>query len=71
MGWLIVVAVVPLFARMSKAGLFWLIAGGLSYTAGVAFFATDSRLKYGHLIWHLFVIAGTTCHYFMVLWYAA
>jgi len=71
MGWLIVIAVVPLFARMSTAGLFWLIAGGLSYTAGVAFFATDSRLKYGHLIWHLFVIAGTTCHYFMVLWYAA
>jgi channel protein (hemolysin III family) len=60
MGWLIVVAVAPLFARMSTAGLFWLIAGGLSCTAGVAFFATDSRLKYGHLIWHLFVIAGTT-----------
>ena len=71
MGWLIVVAVVPLFARMSTAGLFWLISGGLSYTAGVAFFATDSRLRYGHLIWHLFVLAGTTCHYFMVLWYAS
>ena len=71
MGWLIVIAVVPLFARMSTAGLFWLVAGGLSYTAGVVFFATDSRLKYGHLIWHLFVIGGTTCHYFMVLWYAA
>jgi hemolysin III len=71
MGWLIVIAVVPLVARMSTAGLIWLIAGGLSYTAGVAFFAADSRLKYGHLIWHLFVIAGTTCHYFMVLWHAA
>jgi hemolysin III len=71
MGWLIVIAVVPLFARMSTEGLFWLVAGGLSYTTGVAFFATDSRLKYGHLIWHLFVITGTTCHYFMVLWYAA
>ena len=71
MGWLIVIAVGPLVARMSTAGLFWLIAGGLSYTAGVAFFATDSRLKYGHLIWHLFVLTGTTCHYFMVLWYAA
>jgi hemolysin III len=71
MGWLLVIAVVPLFTRMSTAGLFWLVAGGLSYTAGVAFFATDSRLKYGHLIWHLFVIGGTTCHYFLVLWYAA
>jgi predicted membrane channel-forming protein YqfA (hemolysin III family) len=43
----------------------------ISATAGVAFFATDSRVPYGHLIWHLFVIAGTTCHYFLVLWYAA
>ena len=71
MGWLLVIAIKPLFARMPTAGLFLLIAGGLSYTAGVAFFATDSRLKYGHLIWHLFVITGTTCHYFVVLWYAA
>ena len=71
MGWLLVIAVKPLFANMPTAGLFWLIAGGLSYTAGIAFFATDSRLKYGHLIWHLFVMAGTTCHYFLVLWYAA
>ncbi|MEN8809032.1 MAG: hemolysin III family protein [Desulfobacterales bacterium] len=71
MGWLLVIAVKPLFARMPTDGLFLLSAGGLSYTSGVAFFATDSRLKYGHLIWHLFVIAGTTCHYFLVLWYAA
>ena len=71
MGWLIVIALKPLLDRMPSAGLHLLIAGGLSYTAGVAFFATDSRLPYGHLIWHLFVIAGTTCHYFLVLWYAA
>lgn len=70
MGWLVVVAVQPLVARMPAAGLLWLLAGGLSYTTGVAFFATDSRLQYGHLIWHLFVIAGTTFHYFAVLWYA-
>ncbi len=71
MGWVIVIAVDPLLARVPTAGLLWLLAGGLSYTAGVAFFATDSRLQYGHLIWHLFVIAGTACHYFAVLWYAA
>ena len=70
MGWLIVIAFDPLFARVPKTGLFLLIAGGMSYTAGVAFFATDSWLKYGHLIWHLFVVAGTACHYFAVLWYA-
>ena len=71
MGWLLVIALKPLFASMPSTGLFLLIAGGLSYTAGVAFFATDSRIPYGHLIWHLFVITGTTCHYFLVLWYAA
>jgi hemolysin III len=70
MGWLIVLAVKPLYASMSSTGLFLLIAGGLSYTVGVGFFATDSRLRYGHLIWHLFVIAGTMCHYFLILWYA-
>ncbi len=71
MGWVIVIAVDPLIERVPAAGLAWLIAGGLSYTVGVAFFATDSRLQYGHLIWHLFVLAGTTCHFFAVLWYAA
>lgn len=70
MGWVVVIAVDPLFARVPTAGLLWLLAGGLFYTAGVVFFATDSRLKYGHLIWHLFVIAGTVCHYFAVFWYA-
>lgn len=71
MGWLVVIAVDPLFARMPVAGLLWLLAGGLCYSAGVAFFAMDTRLRYGHLIWHLFVMAGTTCHYLAVLWYAA
>jgi hemolysin III len=71
MGWLVVVAVDPLFARVPKAGLLWLLAGGLFYTAGVAFFAADSRLRFGHLIWHLFVMAGTASHYLAVLWYAA
>lgn len=71
MGWLVVIAVDPMLERMPVAGLLWLLAGGLFYTSGVAFFATDSRLRYGHLIWHLFVMAGTTCHYFAVLGYAA
>ena len=71
MGWLAVISVEPLLSNMPTAGLFLLIAGGLSYTVGVAFFAADSRIPYGHLIWHLFVITGTTCHYFLVLWYAA
>ena len=71
MGWLILIAVDPFFAHVPVAGLIWLVAGGLAYTAGVAFFATDAHLHYGHFIWHLFVLTGTTCHYFAVLWYAA
>ena len=71
MGWVVVIAVDPLFARVPTEGLLWLLAGGLSYTFGVFFFATDSRLQFGHLIWHLFVLVGTVCHYFAVLWYAA
>ena len=71
MGWVVVIAVDPLLTRVPTAGLLWLVAGGLSYTAGVVFFATDSRLQYGHFVWHLFVMAGTVCHYFAVLWYGA
>ncbi|MBI1732669.1 MAG: hemolysin III family protein [Gammaproteobacteria bacterium] len=71
MGWLILIAVNPLYARVPTSGLLWLVAGGVAYTIGVAFFAADSRLRYGHFIWHLFVMAGTACHYFAVLWYAA
>lgn len=71
MGWLIVLSGNQLWAKVPTAGLIWLIAGGLFYSLGVIFFATDSRLPYGHLIWHFFVMAGTTCHYFAVLWYAA
>ncbi len=71
MGWLIVIAAAPLSERVPASGLLWLVAGGLAYTIGVFFFALDSRLRYGHFIWHLFVMAGTACHYFAVLWYAA
>lgn len=69
MGWLFVVGVKPLWANMDPWGMLWLLAGGVAYTGGVAFFAAD-RLRFGHLIWHLFVIAGTACHYIAVLRYA-
>jgi len=71
MGWLCVVAIEPLLQRMPPAGLLLLAGGGLSYMAGVAFFTVDSRVRYGHFIWHLFVLAGTCCHFFAVLGYAA
>jgi hemolysin III len=71
MGWLILIAINPLYTRVPASGLLWIVAGGVAYTTGVAFFAADSRLQYGHFIWHLFVMAGTVCHFFAVLWYAA
>ena len=71
MGWLVVIAVKPMLASIATPGLVLLAAGGLCYTLGVAFFALDSRMRYGHFVWHLFVIAGTTCHFFAVLFYAA
>jgi hemolysin III len=70
MGWLALIAVRPFWLHVPPAGLLWLLAGGLSYTAGVAFFAAR-RLRYAHFIWHLWVFTGTGCHFFAVLWYAA
>jgi hemolysin III len=70
MGWLAMIAVRPLSIHVPLAGLVWLLAGGVSYTVGVAFFAAR-RLRYAHFIWHLWVLTGTGCHFFAVLWYAA
>jgi hemolysin III len=68
MGWLVIVAAVPLFRNLSPAGTIWLITGGLAYTGGVVFYALDGKLRYGHFVWHLFVLAGSICHFFAVLY---
>jgi hemolysin III len=70
MGWLAVIAVNPLLQAIPVAGVILLAAGGLAYTIGVAFFVLDSKFRYAHFVWHLFVVAGTACHYFAVLHYA-
>jgi hemolysin III len=70
MGWLAVVAIKPMLELVPLPGVLLILGGGLAYTGGLAFFAAP-RLRYGHFIWHLFVVAGTTCHFFAVLWYAA
>jgi hemolysin III len=70
MGWIAVIAVQPMFERMAAAGLVWLLAGGLCYTAGAVVFLFDSRIRYAHFVWHLFVMAGSTCHFFAALWHA-
>ena len=70
MGWLILAAAKPLWQAMPTGGLFWLVAGGVAYTAGVGFYAAG-RMRYAHFVWHLFVLAGTACHFVAVLRYAA
>ena len=69
MGWLVIIAVRPLMQKMPLPGLLWLAGGGLAYTAGVAFYMAK-RVRFAHFVWHLFVLGGTACHYFAVLWYA-
>lgn len=70
MGWAALALIRPLWLHMQPAGLAWLFAGGIAYTAGVAFYLLHDRLRYSHLLWHLFVLAGTGCHFVMVLGYA-
>lgn len=70
MGWLVLIAIKPLAGNVQSWGLFWLVAGGMAYTAGVGFYAAR-RMRYAHLVWHLFVLAGTACHFVAVLRYAS
>ena len=71
MGWLALVAVVPLWEALTPAGFGWLLAGGACYTLGIVFYATDHKVRHGHGLWHLFVLAGSICHFVTVLLYVA
>ena len=71
MGWLIVVAFTPLRRALPAAGIAWLAAGGVIYTAGIIFFALSKRVVHMHGVWHLCVIGGSACHYVAVLRYIA
>jgi hemolysin III len=68
MGWLVCIEAKSLFASVPHNGIIWLFAGGISYTGGVVFYLWD-RLPFNHAIWHLFVIAGSVCHFLAVLFY--
>jgi hemolysin III len=61
MGWLIVFALGPLLRELPLAGVWWLVAGGVTYSAGIIFYAWH-RLPFNHAIWHLFVLGGSACH---------
>jgi hemolysin III len=69
MGWIVVIAIKPMIAAVPQAGLMWLLAGGLFYTFGIVFFVLDSRWKFAHFIWHVFVVIGSACHFVAIYSY--
>ena len=66
MGWLALIAIVPLISALTLAGFAWLAAGGLLYTIGIIFYVNDTKIRHGHGVWHLFVLGGSVCHYIAV-----
>jgi hemolysin III len=68
MGWMVVVAIRPLCHSLPRAGLLWLVGGGIFYTAGTIFYL-GRRIPFNHAIWHAFVLAGSLCHFFSVMLY--
>ena len=69
MGWVALVALVPLLKVLGTSGFAWVAAGGLFYTIGIVFYVLDTRLTHAHGVWHLFVIAGSIAHYVAILAY--
>jgi hemolysin III len=68
MGWLIIFAIKPLFQTLPGGGLALLICGGMAYTLGIIFYSWN-KLPFNHAIWHLFVLAGSVCHFCAVIFY--
>lgn len=66
MGWCVVVAVKPLMAALHPVALFWLVAGGVAYSAGIYWYVNDEKIRHGHGIWHLFVLAGSICQFISI-----
>jgi hemolysin III len=71
MGWMVIVAIEPLLNALPLGGLIWLAAGGLVYSLGIYFYLNDTRVRHFHGVWHLFVLAGSACHFICVLLYVA
>lgn len=67
LGWMVLIAALPLLAQLPAPGVQWLVAGGIAYSMGVVFFALDARVRYAHSVWHGFVAAGSGCHFVAVL----
>ena len=69
MGWMILLGIGEIFDKLPLQGIFWLALGGVLYTVGTVFFTLEKKIPFFHSIWHLFVIAGSICHFFSVIWY--
>lgn len=69
MGWLAIIAVRPIWLTVPRAGFYWILAGGLVYTAGVILYAAN-HVRYAHFAWHLCVLAGSACYFVAVLCYS-
>ncbi len=68
MGWLVIIAIKPLLAALPAGGLWLLVAGGLCYSVGTIFYLWP-KLRFNHAIWHLWVLAGSACHWAAVFFY--
>ncbi|KAF5047054.1 hypothetical protein DSECCO2_464330 [anaerobic digester metagenome] len=66
MGWIILIAIKPLIAVVTTKFLIWILAGGLAYSLGIIFYVAR-KLPFHHAVWHLFVLAGSICHFFAML----
>lgn len=71
MGWVAIVATIPLVQVLSWSGFAWVAAGGITYTLGIFFYLNDEKFRHWHGIWHLFVMAGSALHFCAVLLYVA
>ncbi len=71
MGWVALVAIMPLVQALGWAGFAWIAAGGVIYTVGIIFYRYDTKFTHWHGIWHLFVLAGSAVHYYAILMYVA
>jgi hemolysin III len=69
MGWIVIIAINPLIHNIPMGGLIWLVLGGLCYTIGAIFYALDTKFYFSHVIWHVFVLAGSICHFFSIFFY--
>ena len=69
LGWLPVTAIEPILQSLPTDGVFWCVAGGLCYTVGTVFLTFDTKVRYFHALWHLFVIAGSYCHFLVIIDY--